>query len=168
MRLATTIVSVRDKLYEVKSRFSLEENMRAYYLPFFIVVVGMLLYHLSQKSIPATLNPFFVLTLAYFVGIVACAVCAFFYPGDKSFLDSIKETNWAVFAVGISVVLIEIGFMLSYRAGWKISTAAVASNVAVTVLLIPIGLAVYKEHLSIRIIIGLVFCALGLILVVRE
>jgi uncharacterized membrane protein len=66
------------------------------------------------------------------------------------------------------VVLIEAGFLLAYREGWKISTAAVASNVALTVLLVPIGVAVYKEHLSIRTIIGLVFCLLGIILVAKE
>jgi uncharacterized membrane protein len=147
---------------------SLEQSMRAYYISFFIAVGGILLYHLAQKSIPAGLNPFFVLMLAYAVGILTCAICAFFFPSDKSFLGSIRETNWAVVAVGISVVLIEIGFLLAYRAGWKISTAAVATNVAGTVLLIPIGLAVYKEQLSIRIIIGLIFCVLGLILVTKE
>jgi uncharacterized membrane protein len=147
---------------------SLEQSMRAYYISFFIAVGGILLYHLAQKSIPAGLNPFFVLMLAYAVGILICAICAFFFPSDKSLLSSIRETNWAVVAVGISVVLIEIGFLLAYRAGWKISTAAVATNVAGTVLLIPIGLAVYKEQLSIRIIIGLIFCVLGLILVTKE
>jgi uncharacterized membrane protein len=147
---------------------SLEQSMRAYYISFFIAVGGILLYHLAQKSIPAGLNPFFVLMLAYAVGILICAICAFFFPSNKSLLGSIRETNWAVVAVGISVVLIEIGFLLAYRAGWKISTAAVATNVAGTVLLIPIGLAVYKEQLSIRIIIGLIFCVLGLILVTKE
>ena len=106
--------------------------------------------------------------LAYVVGIITCAACAVFFPGNKSFLESVREANWAVFAVGIAVVLIEIGFLLAYREGWKISTAAVATNVAVTVLLIPIGFAAYKEHLSIRIVIGLIFCVLGLILVARE
>jgi uncharacterized membrane protein len=142
--------------------------MSAYYSSFFIAVGGILLYHIAQKSIPAGLDPFFVLMLAYAVGIVTCAICALFFPSDKTFLGSLREINWAVFAVGISVVLIEIGFILAYRGGWKLSTAAVATNVAGTVLLIPIGLAVYKEQLSIRVVIGLVFCVLGLILVTRE
>jgi uncharacterized membrane protein len=142
--------------------------MRAYYLPFLLAVGGTLLYHLAQKSIPAASNPFFVLMLAYVVGMITCAVCALVLPGGKSFLGTVREINWAVFAVGVAVVLIEIGFMLAYREGWKISTAAVATNVAVTVLLIPIGFAVYKEHLSVRVIIGVIFCVLGLILVTRD
>jgi drug/metabolite transporter (DMT)-like permease len=142
--------------------------MRDYYLSFFVAVGGALLYHLAQKSIPASLNPFFVLILAYAVGILVCALCAFFFPSDKPFIGSLRETNWAVIAVGVAVVLIEAGFLMAYRAGWKISTAAVATNVAVTVLLIPIGFAVYKEQLSTRTIIGLIFCVLGIILVTKE
>jgi uncharacterized membrane protein len=142
--------------------------MRAYYFPFFVAIAGTLLYHLSQKSIPAGVNPFFVLMLAYVVGIITCAVCALFFPNGKSLLDSIKESNWAVFAVGIAVVLIEVGVLMAFRGGWKISNESVAINVAVSVLLIPIGLAVFKEHLSMRNIIGLIFCVIGLILVARE
>jgi drug/metabolite transporter (DMT)-like permease len=142
--------------------------MRAYYLPILLAVGGTLLYHLAQKSVPAASNPFFVLTLAYAVGMVTCAACGVFFPSGKSFLDSIRDTNWAAFGVGVAVVLIEIGFLLAYREGWKISTAAVAANVAVTVLLIPIGVGVYKEHLSLRVVVGVVFCVLGLILVTRE
>ena len=63
---------------------------------------------------------------------------------------------------------IEIGFLLAYRAGWKIGIAAVATNVAVTAMLIPIGILVFKDHLSLRNILGLVFCVLGLVLVVRD
>ncbi|HEX8090950.1 MAG TPA: hypothetical protein VF762_18980 [Blastocatellia bacterium] len=142
--------------------------MRAYYLPLLIAVGGTLLYHVAQKSVPASSNPFFVLTLAYAVGMVTCIACGLFFPSGKSFLDSIRESNRAACGVGIAVVLIEIGFLLAYREGWKISTAAVAANVAVTVLLIPIGVGVYKEQLSLRVVAGVIFCVLGLILVTRE
>ena len=142
--------------------------MKAFYLPLIVAIIGALLYHLAQKSIPKEANPLFVLIIAYAVGIIACAFCAIFYPGNTSFLRSLKEANWAAFAVGISVVLIELGFLLAYRAGWRISTATVVANVAVTMLLIPIGVAVFKERLSIRTVIGLAFCLLGLILVSKE
>jgi len=58
--------------------------------------------------------------------------------------------------------------MLAYRAGWRISVAAVATNVAATAMLVPIGIIIFKEQLSLRNILGLVFCVLGLVLVVRD
>ena len=142
--------------------------MSAFYLPFVLTVGGMLFYHISQKSIPKEMNPFHVTILAYAVGIVLCAVCAFSYSSKKTLVESLRESNWAVFVLGAAAASIELGFLLAYRAGWKISLAAVATNAAVTVMLIPIGVIIFKDHLSLRNIVGLIFCILGLVLVVRE
>lgn len=142
--------------------------MRSFYFPFALAVAGMLFYHLAQKSIPKEMNPFYGIIIAYLVGIVVCTVGLFAYPGKKSFADSVRDSNWAVVLVGAAAATIEIGFMLAYRAGWRISVAAVATNVAVTALLIPIGIVIFKDQLSLRNVLGLVFCILGLILVVRD
>ena len=142
--------------------------MRSFYFPFALAVGGMLFYHLSQKAIPKEMNPFYATIIAYAVGIVVCAICALTYPSKKSFVDSVRESNWAVFVLGAAAAGIEIGFLLAYRAGWRISVAAVATNVAVTAMLIPIGIIVFKDQLSLRNILGLIFCVFGLALVVRD
>ena len=69
-----------------------------------------------------------------------CAVCAVAYPGKKTLIESAKLSNWAVFSLGAAAALIELGFLLAYRAGWKISMAAVATNAAAAIALIPIGI----------------------------
>jgi len=142
--------------------------MSAFYFPFLLTVGGMLFYHISQKSIPKETNPFLVTIMAYAVGILLCAVALVAYPGKKGLAESFRHSNWAVFMLGAAAAAIEIGFLLAYRSGWKISVAAVATNAAVTVMLIPIGIIVFKDHLSVRSIFGLLFCILGLALVVRE
>ncbi|HEX8709512.1 MAG TPA: EamA family transporter [Pyrinomonadaceae bacterium] len=142
--------------------------MRTFYLPIALAVGGSLLYHLSQRSIPRDINPFFATIVAYLIGIILCAMCAAVYPSARSFRDSAREINWAVLGVGAAIVAIELGFLLAYRAGWKISLAAVATNVAVTMLLIPVGILVFKDHLSLRNIIGLIFCVLGLVIVAKD
>jgi uncharacterized membrane protein len=142
--------------------------MNAFYLPFALTVGGMLFYHISQKSIPKEMNPFLVTIMAYVVGIVLCVVCAFIDPGKKNLVESLRASNWAVFVLGAAAALIELGFLLAYRAGWRISVAAVASNVAVTILLIPVGIIIFKDHLSLRSVLGLIFCVLGLALVASE
>ena len=142
--------------------------MSGFYFPFALTVAGMLLYHLSQKSVPAGMNPFLVIVLAYVVGIALCAVCAVAYPGKKSLIESLKISNWAVFCLGAAAALIELGFLLAYRAGWKISMAAVATNAAAAIVLIPIGILVFKDQLSWRNLIGLVFCIFGLAMIMRD
>ena len=142
--------------------------MSGFYLAFALTVFGMLLYHLSQKSVPKETNPFFVIVLAYVVGIVMCVAFAFVSPGKKSLIETFRQSNWAVYTLGAAAALIELGFLLAYRTGWRISIAAVATNAAAAVVLIPLGLIVYKDHLSLRNVIGLIFCIVGLALVVRQ
>jgi uncharacterized membrane protein len=143
-------------------------KMTTYYFPFGLIVGGMLFYHLGQKAIPKGMNPFVATIIAYAAGITLCVFAALISLRNKSFYDSAKETNWAVVVMGIAAAAIEIGFMLAYRVGWRISLTAVATNVTVTALLVPIGLLSFKEHLSLRNAVGLVFCILGLVLVGRE
>ena len=143
-------------------------TMRNFYFPLCLAVGGMLFYHLGQKSIPKGINPFYATIIAYGIGIVVLAVCALLLPGNKSFAGSLRESNWAVYVVGAAAACIEVGFLLAYRSGWRISVAAVATNVAVTLMLVPIGIIIFKDHLSLRNLLGLIFCVLGLVLVVRD
>jgi len=60
---------------------------------------------------------------------------------------------------------LELGFLLAYRAGWKISLGPLVSNVAVAILLIPVGLLLFREKISLVNLIGIGVCLLGLVLV---
>jgi uncharacterized membrane protein len=142
--------------------------MTSFYVPFAITVGGMLLYHLSQKSIPKEMNPFHATAIAYLMGIALCVVLGFTYTTNRSFVNSLKISNWAVLGMGIGAAAIEVGFMVAYRMGWRMSVTAVATNVAATAILIPVGLLVFREQLSTRNILGVLFCVLGLFLVVRD
>src|ERR1700730_11689842 len=112
---------------EINSRGN-RKTMLNFYFPFGLAVGGGVLYHLAQKSIPKGMNPFYATIIAYLIGIVLCAICALTYPSGKSLVDSVKESNWAVLALGFGVSAIELGFLLAYRAGWKISIATIATN----------------------------------------
>jgi uncharacterized membrane protein len=142
--------------------------MQTYFFPFALTVGGILLYHVSQKNIPAEINPFHATMLAYVAGILVCAAFGIAYAGNRSLVLSFKGSNWAVWGMGLGAAAIEVGFMLAYRSGWRVSVTAVATNVAATIILIPIGLIIFRESLSLRNVVGVLFCLLGLALVVRD
>ena len=142
--------------------------MTGFYFAFGLAVIGMVLYHLSQKAVPKETNPFFVIAIAYVVGVALCLVFALIIPGKRGFGETFKASNWAVFTLGAAAALIEMGFLLAYRTGWRISIAAVATNAAAALVLIPIGLLVFKDHLSLKNIVGLIFCLVGLALLMRQ
>ena len=142
--------------------------MNSFYLPILMTIGGGVLYHVGQKAIPQTVHPFVAVIVAYSIGILLCAAALYFDPAGRSFSASVKELNWAVIGVGVGAVVIEIGFLLAYRNGWNINAASVVCNISVALLLIPIGLVVFREHLTLRHAAGIGCCLIGLYLISKR
>jgi drug/metabolite transporter (DMT)-like permease len=142
--------------------------MKTFYLPIFLAIGGGALYHVAQKSIPKDANPMLALSIAYLTSIAAVLLCSVFLPANEPFVAELKKTNWAMFAVGIGAAAIEIGFLFAYRAGWNISAANLFVNIAIALIVIPIGLAFFSEHLTLRNLAGIALCILGLVLLSKK
>ena len=133
-----------------------------------LTVMANVAYHFCQKEISPNLNPLVSLFFTYLSGMLMVLVCIpLFYPG-LAIRSEVRELNWATFALGFAIVGLELGFLLAYRAGWNLSLGALYSNVIVTVLLLPIGIFIYKETLTGRHWAGLVLALSGLILLARK
>ncbi len=142
--------------------------MKSSIFPVLLVVVGGVLYHIAQKSIPRSFSPLAVVIVAYAAGIVLCAIGLCFDPAERSWWASLKQVNWAVISIGIGAVLIELGFMLTYRAGWDLSVASVFSNIAIALALLPFGFFFFREHLTARTVAGIGCCLVGMILLAKK
>ncbi|WP_407424770.1 EamA family transporter [Methanobrevibacter sp.] len=59
----------------------------------------------------------------------------------------------------------EVGYVFVYRAGWQVSNATVVANIGLACVLIVVGYLLYKENVSIRQILGIIVCMIGLILI---
>jgi len=136
-------------------------------LPIMLAVLGGVLYHVAQKSVPKQFSPFAAIMIAYAIGILCCLAAMFFIGRERPLLESSVAASWAVWLVGISATLIEISILLAYRAGWNISVTSVIVNISVAVLLLPIGLAIFRERISLANLVGVVFCLFGLYLLSR-
>lgn len=141
--------------------------MKSLSLPVLLIVCGNVVYQLSQKSMPKTANPLLTMLLAYAVSITICAVAAAILPAGPGLVQSIRTANWAVVALGAGIAMVEIGYLTAYRLGWKISVLPVMSSVVVALLLIPIGLLLFHEHITPRSLLGIALCIGGLILLHR-
>lgn len=122
----------------------------------------------SQKSVPKTVNPFAAIMFAYVIGAALCAIGLAFNRSGATLLDSVKYSNWAVVGLGVGALIIEVGFLRAYRAGWNISLASVVTNISVALILIPIGQLVFKECLSLRSVAGIACCLLSLYLITKK
>lgn len=136
-----------------------------YYFGIILAIVSNVFYHICQKSIPNQINPFTTLVVTYFTAGIACLVALPFFSGYGSIFTIYKQIHWASIALGFSIIGLEAGFLLAYRAGWKISLAAGIANAIVAALLVVIGLVFYREQLTLQNIIGIALCLAGLLLI---
>lgn len=130
-----------------------------------LIVASNILYNICQKSTPQRANPFSALLVTYVFAAVLTVVASQFYKTDKGFFQSFKELNWTSIALGISIVGLEFGYLMAYRAGWNISVGSLAANIILALTLIPIGILFYKEGFELNKILGSAFCIVGLILI---
>jgi drug/metabolite transporter (DMT)-like permease len=138
------------------------------WLPLGLVVLGNLAYHLGQKRVPAGAHAL-VATLAMYV--VAAATSLLLMPLVAPLptrAASASALHWSVALVGVGIVGIEVGFLLAYRQGWEISSAALTATSVLALLLLPIGVLAFREAWSLSRLLGFALCVAGLWLVHRS
>ncbi|KPK94333.1 MAG: hypothetical protein AMJ88_04150 [Anaerolineae bacterium SM23_ 63] len=122
------------------------------------------MYPIQKKSLPPIDRKCEHFVVTYATSMLLSILLIPLFPVSTSFVEMIKKVNWVSIALGIAIVGVEVGYLLAYRAGWQISLGAIVSNVAVAVLLLPIGILLFREKLSTVNYVGIVLCVLGLVM----
>ena len=142
-------------------------NELTYYLPIILIVTANVFYNICTKSTPASANPFLSLLVTYLVAALLTLILMLTNGLDDGIVQSLKRLNWTSYALGISVVALEFGYITAYRAGWNISLGSLVANISLAILLIPIGILFYKEVLTINHLAGISLCLAGLFFINR-
>jgi hypothetical protein len=130
-----------------------------------LTVTSNVVYHFSQKGIARDVDPLVSLTATYATALAATLIAVLlFSTSNRGYWTTAAwgRINWASYAVGLSAVGLELGFLWAYRAGWKLSFATIYSNALVTMALIPIGLLMFGETMTMRKGAGIVLALSGL------
>lgn len=143
--------------------------MRGAWLPITLTITGAVLYHLSSKSVPRTAHPLATIVVAYLIAIAACVLVAAVWPQEAGMrLASARGLGWSVAGIGLGAAMIEVGFLVAYRAGWPLNAASLFVNVTAALLLVPVGFALFAERVSVARGAGIALCLVGLFLLSRE
>ena len=131
-----------------------------------LIIIGVLLYSVCQKSIPKNANALLVIATAYFIALVI-SVVLFLSKGDiKKELSIFSDQRWLpIILLGLSLPMVELGFLYAYRLGWKISTTSIITGSFTTIALALIGVLWYREELTLINIVGIVLSSAGVILI---
>jgi len=139
--------------------------MFMYVFSIILIIASNVLYNICQKSTPQKVNPFSALLTTYLTAAILTLIAAQFYKSDKGFIQSFSELNWTSIALGFSIVGLEFGYLLAYRAGWNISLGSLVANIILALMLIPIGIIFFKEGFELHKLLGVAFCIVGLIII---
>ena len=135
--------------------------------PLLVVVGANTIYNISTKSTPSDVSAFASLATSYFIAMLGSVVMFFITADSKNLLMEISKTNWSALALGIAIVGLEFGYICIYRAGWKIGVASLVANISLACVLLLVGLFVYKEIITLKQLLGMGICAIGLMLIVK-
>ena len=133
--------------------------------PILIVICVNAFYNISAKSTPDGINAFASLSITYLVAAVLSVIMFFITENQKNLMAEIYKANWTSLVLGIAVVALEFGYISIYRVGWKVSIASLVANIGLACVLLVIGLLLYKETISLRQVIGMIVCVIGLFLI---
>lgn len=149
--------------------------MSARLLSLLVVVVSLVLYHVTQRSMPSAIRPAHLFAFVYGIAmIIMLTIVIGGWGGDRAGTDGtvtrqfgLVTHSWAAWLLAVSVAGIELGVYAMYRSGWPLSTASLTSQSIAVGLLAIIGVLAFGEHLNVGRLSGLVLCAVGAVLLTR-
>jgi multidrug transporter EmrE-like cation transporter len=137
------------------------------YWPFVLAIAAYVAYQTFLKTVRPEVNILGLLAVAY-VASFACAGLLWWRNQDLG----VNRLEWrdvvVAAAIGASIVGIEFGFATAFRHGWPLNTAGAIVNVAAALVVVPIGYAIFGEHMTWTKGLGLVMCCGGLVLIAQR
>ena len=139
-------------------------NVLYYIAPFLLVVFSNTMYHIISKSTSSSVDPFAALIVTYGMAFLGSTVL-FLLTKKTTVWEELSNLKAANYIMGLVIIGLEGGYMLMYQKGWQVSTASLACNICVAVILLFVGALLWKEPMNTVKLAGIVLCLAGIILV---
>lgn len=133
-----------------------------------LAVVSTFGYHLVIKLTPATVNPLVSLAVTYAAVTALFAAAAMLEPDGAPLRESLRQVNWTALALAGTIVGLDLGFLLLYRSGFDLSLGQLVTQSVAALMLIIVGVAAFRERLSVANVSGIALCIVGLWLISRR
>lgn len=133
--------------------------------PILLVILSNTVYNICTKSTPGNVNAFGTLMITYAVATILTAVIFVFLVKPENVLTELSRVNWTSLVLGMAIVGLELAYIFAYRAGWKVSSASLVANIGLAIVLIFVGVILYGENISLKQVMGILVCCVGLFLI---
>jgi multidrug transporter EmrE-like cation transporter len=125
-------------------------------------------YHLVLKLTPAGVNPLLSLLVTYALVTAIFGALLLASPGGFEWRQEARHLNWTAIALAVAIVGLDLGFLYLYRGGFEVSLGALVTQSSAAMLLLVVGVTVFREKISLANAAGMVLCLVGLWLVNRR
>ena len=136
-----------------------------FYVSALVAIVGAVGYQYFVKRVPVSLNPIVSVIGMYAAVLVLGVFLLPLFAADGGLRHHFRQLSWIQIALAVSVMMIELGFLLMYRYGWGLSTGNLVTGVFVNLILVALGVTLLGEKLNLVNGIGIAFCILGVALI---
>ena len=137
-------------------------------LPFLLAAGGLASLHLLLKITPAGANSGATLTIAYLVAALACLAAFPVLTPSTPVKAAFASVPWHALAMGVAIACCEIGVLLAYRAGWPVGSTGLSISATMTLILLPVGILVFGESLTLARMTGIAMTIGGLYLLTKN
>jgi drug/metabolite transporter (DMT)-like permease len=136
-----------------------------YYFPIAFIVLSNVLYDVSAKSFPESINAQAGMAFYYMTAAVISLILFFLTAKDRDFIKELKKINKATFLLALGCTGLDFGYVLAFRAGWDVSFASLVCNILAAVALIFVGVICYREIINKKHVLGILLCFAGFVLI---
>jgi len=133
-----------------------------------LAIVASVGYHLVLKVTPGAVNPLLSLAITYAIGAAAFLGCYALVPDTPPIRDAVRLVNWTALGLAITVIAIDVAFLLLYRSGFEVALGLNITQAAAALVLVAIGVFVFREKITGVNVAGIVLCIVGLWLISRR
>jgi len=133
-----------------------------------LAIVATVGYHLVLKVTPADVNPILSLAATYLVVAVALSTVYLLTPTATPAREAVKLLNWTVIALSAAIIFLDVGFLMLYRSGFDVSLGQLVTQSAAALLLLGLGVVLFRERLNLANLAGIALCVIGLWLINRK
>ena len=133
--------------------------------PLLLVVLSNTFYNICTKSTPSNVNAFGTLMITYITAAILTGIIFIFLVKPENAIFELSKVNWTSIVLGIAIVGLELGYIFMYRAGWKVSSGALVANICLAIALIFVGAILYGENITVKQVLGILVCIVGLFLI---
>lgn len=126
-----------------------------------MAIVGTVGYHTLLKQIPSSMDPIISIGAIYVGVLILGAAIAPFICSGGNFISALRHLGWVQVGIAACILMMELGFLLMYRSGWRLSTGNVVTGVAINIALMILGMLFLMEKLSLAKVSGVLMCIVG-------